>query len=597
MLDRFVPAPRLIEIDHIDVAAAPEQAYALARRFDGARSPLVHALFALRTLPDRMRGQDAPPLRLRLDELGQDEAPGFHVLADQPGVGFAFGAIGKVWEPEIPFAAFTPDTFASFEEPGWAVIAWSVRCLPWGEGETRVVLELRLTATSEDAWDRLRRYYRLIGPFSHLIRRHMLALLRADLGPAEAAEQARALQGDEFIAAPKATTTDSIIIDAPPAQIWPWLVQLGCGRGGWYSYDLLDNGASPSARDVVPELQDLKVGAVLPATPQGEDGFTVLRVEAGRALVLGGRFDLEAGRSLPIDAPPPSHHWTVSWAFVLEPLNALSTRLLVRARVDFAPQQIERRVLWMRPVHHFMQAEQLRNLKRRAEGHLPHHEDGVKDVGEGILGAMGMVVNMITPFLRARRSHWGIDEGTAARAYPGDDLVPAPSWSWTHGVEIDAPPEAVWPWVAQIGQGKAGFYSYQFLENLAGCDVQNAEQVHAKWQTIAVGDPLRLHPTAPPLTVKAVAPGRWFVVAGLPPAGSQPGEEPRASWLFFIEPLEAGRTRFISRFRQATGAGWKAHLAYGPTLIEPIGFMMDRRMLLGVKERAERATTPPGGRR
>lgn len=106
--------------------------------------------------------------------------------------------------------------------------------------------------------------------------------------------------------------------------------------------------------------------------------------------------------------------------------------------------------------------------------------------------------------------------------------------SGTHGVEIDAPAAAVWPWIAQIGADKGGFYSYQWLENLAGCDVRNAERVHPEWE-VKVGDGLRLHPEMPAIPVVDVA----------------------------------------------------TRLAYG-VAIEPIGFAMDRRMLLGVKERAER---------
>jgi len=63
-------------------------------------------------------------------------------------------------------------------------------------------------------------------------------------------------------------------------------------------------------------------------------------------------------------------------------------------------------------------------------------------------------------------------------ATPGDERVPAPTSHWTHGIDIDAPAETVWPWIAQVGADKGGFYSHQWLENVAGCDVKNADRVH-----------------------------------------------------------------------------------------------------------------------
>lgn len=100
--------------------------------------------------------------------------------------------------------------------------------------------------------------------------------------------------------------------------------------------------------------------------------------------------------------------------------------------------------------------------------------DGWRDVVEGVVGAGAMIASGITPFLRPRRNRWGLDTALAGRPLAGDDLVPRPRWSWTHGIEIDASADAVWPWVAQVGADRGGFYSYQWLENIAGCGVRNA---------------------------------------------------------------------------------------------------------------------------
>jgi retinol dehydrogenase-14 len=217
------------------------------------------------------------------------------------------------------------------------------------------------------------------------------------------------------------------------------------------------------------------------------------------------------------------------------------------------------------------------------------------DVLDGAVGAAGMVLAFFTPFLRAHRDHWGLSPDLAARPLPGDGLAGPDAYAWTHGIEIDAPAERVWPWVAQIGQGRAGFYSYELLENLVGCAIHNADEVRPEWQTLAVGDGLRLHPDVPPFPVVEVVSGRHFVVGGemTPPGGApvEAGSAPRVSWLFLVEPVDALRCRFISRFRIDPGSDAPATLE--PWLLEPIGFVMDRRMLLGVRERAERALHAP----
>lgn len=208
-----------------------------------------------------------------------------------------------------------------------------------------------------------------------------------------------------------------------------------------------------------------------------------------------------------------------------------------------------------------------------------------------MIGAIGALVNLGTPFLRGVRNRWGLSVEETERAYPGDYLVAQPTWQWTHSIEIDTHAADVWPWVVQLGQDKAGFYSYEWLENLAGCQLQNAERIEPAWQHLEVGDPLKLHPKVPPLTVAALEPGRWFVVSNAAEVAAAPGGQPEAhvSWLFFVEPLGEEKCRLISRYRIDHIQGVLARLSYGPWLTESLGFVMDRAMLLGVKERAEGA--------
>jgi hypothetical protein len=210
---------------------------------------------------------------------------------------------------------------------------------------------------------------------------------------------------------------------------------------------------------------------------------------------------------------------------------------------------------------------------------------GARDALPG-LGVMARA--LATPGRRARRVRWGLDVATAARALPGDELIPALRWQWTHGIEISAPAEEAWPWVAQVGADRGGFYSYEFLENLVGCRVRNADAIHPEWE-VREGDGLLLHPRQPmPLPVVELVPGRHFVAFADADQDARAAGRPwfAVSWLFLVEPLGARRSRVISRYRCAFSDHRSMRLSFGPALLEPIGYAMDRRMLLGIRERA-----------
>jgi hypothetical protein len=170
-------------------------------------------------------------------------------------------------------------------------------------------------------------------------------------------EKLRRLPGDDLIAEPLQSLTHAITIRCVPAQVWPWLAQMGAGRGGWYSYDAIDNGGKPSADRIVPELQTIEVGYLFPWLPGASEGFTLLACEPGHALVLG--------------ATAPDGTPIVTWAFVLESQSGGTTRLIVRARGSRAyrlqglPAWVTRRVV---PAGHFvMERKQLLGIARRAE--------------------------------------------------------------------------------------------------------------------------------------------------------------------------------------------------------------------------------------
>jgi proline iminopeptidase len=166
-------------------------------------------------------------------------------------------------------------------------------------------------------------------------------------------EDRRPLPGDALLPDAKGRWTHAITILASPRTIWPWLVQMGCRRGGWYSYDGLDNASVPSADRIHPELQQISVGDLMAWTAKAVEGFFVAEIEPERALVLRG----DAGGL-----------YRVAWAFVLEPIDAQTTRLLVRASGDYDRRSVGLMLQVIgRPMHFAMQRKQLLTLRKRIE--------------------------------------------------------------------------------------------------------------------------------------------------------------------------------------------------------------------------------------
>jgi NAD(P)-dependent dehydrogenase (short-subunit alcohol dehydrogenase family) len=189
----------------------------------------------------------------------------------------------------------------------------------------------------------------------------------------------------------------------------------------------------------------------------------------------------------------------------------------------------------------------------------------------------------VVALARRRYLRWGSTAEELARALPGDDLVPDANITATRAISVAATAETVWPWIAQLGQGRGGFYSYDFLENLAGCDIHSADRVVPEWQSIAVGDEVKLHPEIG-LRVAVLRPGTALVLRGGIPMG--PVAPPYdCTWAFIVHAHEDGTTRLVVRERYEYTRWWSS------LLVEPvqlISFIMSQRMLRGVKQRAER---------
>jgi hypothetical protein len=188
------------------------------------------------------------------------------------------------------------------------------------------------------------------------------AVIRPRSWDATAEEAARFLPGDDLVAAPIGVLTHAITIRRPPREVWPWLVQMGAGRAGWYSYDFIDNGRQSSLGYIEPELQQIEVGSIMPAMPGMTEGFTVLRIEPELALILGWL--------------SPAGDPITTWAFVLEEPEPGYTRLLVRNRASseyrppFGLPGLATRTLvpWG---HAIMERKQLRGIRERVERHAP----------------------------------------------------------------------------------------------------------------------------------------------------------------------------------------------------------------------------------
>ena len=181
---------------------------------------------------------------------------------------------------------------------------------------------------------------------------------------------------------------------------------------------------------------------------------------------------------------------------------------------------------------------------------------------------------------------WGTSEDESTMPLPGDEVKPDAGISVTHAVTIDAPPESVWPWLVQIGQGRGGFFSYDFIENLFGLDVHNVYDIRQDLQGLKVGDFVRS-------AHEGWLGGRfddkagWFVVTLEPNRTLVLRDEiEHGSWAFVLKPLPNGRTRLLVRARGDQPAGLLKHfLHYG--VFEPAHFIMERKMMLTLKEIAE----------
>jgi hypothetical protein len=193
--------------------------------------------------------------------------------------------------------------------------------------------------------------------------------------------------------------------------------------------------------------------------------------------------------------------------------------------------------------------------------------------GALILAVAG-VVAVYRRLLRPRIVNWGATADEIERGIPGDELLEPADMVSTRAITIDAPPSAIWPWLVQMGVGRGGAYTYDWVERLFGLDMHSADRIVPEFQQLGVGDVLPMRPGDPGMRVEILAPER---------AMSTRSEDGRWVWSFALAP-QGGSTRLISRNRATVSTVGER---IGMAAMEVGSLVMERRMLRGIKQRAE----------
>ena len=195
---------------------------------------------------------------------------------------------------------------------------------------------------------------------------------------------------------------------------------------------------------------------------------------------------------------------------------------------------------------------------------------------------LALAAAVYAPALRRWYLTWGATAEEVAAPLPGDDLLPEPDMTSTRAITIEAAPARVWPWLVQMGSGRGGAYTYDWIENLLGLNMHSADEILPQFQTLAVGDVLPVGPDGPGMRVEICDPEGTLAFRS---------EDGRWVWIFsLIE--QWGRTRLISRNRIAEDGASAGRWLADRLIMEPGSLVMERKMLIGIRERAELVTVP-----
>ena len=220
----------------------------------------------------------------------------------------------------------------------------------------------------------------------------------------------------------------------------------------------------------------------------------------------------------------------------------------------------------------------------------------LRQLFEGLQGATICLLCYLTLPLQPLRKRWGLTKSEVAQTYPGDHWIEKPLDQFNHAIEIRAEPDNIWPWIAQIGQGRGGFYSYEALENLFGYQIYNSDTILPQFQDVKVGDLIPFSPTDAFPVIEVEPPHKLIIGVFVDLDTKQPieptskliGNCMHVTWLFHIEPMTSTTSRLVSRCRVQMQPTWKKRLWL--VLYEPVMFTMDRKMLIEIKRRVEATT-------
>ena len=205
-----------------------------------------------------------------------------------------------------------------------------------------------------------------------------------------------------------------------------------------------------------------------------------------------------------------------------------------------------------------------------------------RPVLSGLMAAIGLV-GLYRAEIRPRMCTWGAHGDEVLAPLPGDELVSEHALRTSRAVTIDAPVESVWPWLAQIGENRGGFYSYSMLERAVGADIHNARTIHPEWQDLRIGDTIWLaqrYGAGARQVVVAVRANSHLVLMSLRDYERvQRGEKASGAWGFHLL-REEGRTRLLVR-----GSGG----AVGKAVFDIPHFVMEHKMMRGIRDRAQSA--------
>ena len=186
-------------------------------------------------------------------------------------------------------------------------------------------------------------------------------------------------------------------------------------------------------------------------------------------------------------------------------------------------------------------------------------------------------------FIRPRVLNWNATPEEAVRRMPGDEVLRDATLQTTRAITVSAPPAAIWPWLLQMGpRPRGGIYTYDWIERRLGIDIENTDRIMPEFQHLAPGDMLGEDENGEGIRVIEVQDERAIVLQWIPA---------RSTWTFGLYPQPDGTTRLISRNRLRPGSKlvWAGMLAF----MEPGSLVMERKMLMGIRDRAELLAREP----